>query len=108
MPIDDNTTIFIYSGQDRRGKQINGQVSAENKMLAEQMVRKMGVAADKVAPKRNITFASLNQRTITSDEIVNFSRQLATMLKSGLPLIQSLDVAAESSEKTHVRTFIMS
>jgi len=108
MPIDDNITIFIYSGQDRSGKQVNGQVSAENKILAEQMVRKMGVAADKVAPKRNITFASLNQRTITSDEIVNFSRQLATMLKSGLPLIQSLDVAAESSEKTHVRTFIMS
>ena len=103
MPIDDNTTIFIYSGQDRSGKQVNGQVSAENKMLAEKMVRKMGVAADKVEPKRNITFESLNRRTITSDEIVNFSRQLATMLKSGLPLIQSLDVAAESSEKKHVR-----
>ena len=107
MPIDDNITIFIYSGQDRSGKQVNGQVSAENKILAEQMVRKMGVAADKVAPKRNITFASLNQRTITSDEIVNFSRQLATMLKSGLPLIQSLDVAAESSNKAHIRVFLM-
>lgn len=108
MPSDDNTTIFIYSGQDRSGKQVNGQVTAENKILAQQMIRKLGIAAEKVAPKRNITFASLNQKKITSDEIVNFSRQLATMLKSGLPLIQSLDVAAESSEKKHVRTFVMS
>jgi type IV pilus assembly protein PilC len=108
MLFDDNTTIFIYSGQDRSGKQVNGQIVAENKIFAQKMIRKLGIAAEKVTPKRNITFASLNQKKITSDEIVNFSRQLATMLKSGLPLIQSLDIAAESPEKTHVRTFVKS
>ena len=100
--------VFIYSGQDRSGKQVNGQIAAENKLLAEEMVRKLGIAADKVAPKPKITLASLNQRTINSDEIVNFTRQLATMLKAGLPLIQSLDVAAESADKTHIKTFVMS
>ena len=100
--------VFIYSGQDRNGKQVNGQIAAENKRLAEEMVRKLGIAADKVAPKPKITLASLNQRTINSDEIVNFTRQLATMLKAGLPLIQSLDVAAESADKTHIKTFVMS
>jgi type IV pilus assembly protein PilC len=83
--------VFIYSGQDRSGKQVNGQIAAENKLLAEEMVRKLGIAADKVAPKPKITLASLNQRTINSDEIVSFTRQLATMLKAGLPLIQSLE-----------------
>ena len=100
--------VFIYSGQDRNGKQVNGQIAAENKRLAEEMVRKLGIAADKVAPKPKITLASLNQRTINSDEIVSFTRQLATMLKAGLPLIQSLDVAAESADKTHIKTFVMS
>ena len=100
--------VFIYSGQDRNGKQVNGQIAAENKLLAEEMVRKLGIAADKVAPKPKITLASLNQRTINSDEIVSFTRQLATMLKAGLPLIQSLDVAAESADKTHIKTFVMS
>ena len=108
MEASDNRKVFIYSGQDRSGKQVNGQITAENKLLAEEMVRKIGVAADKVAPKPKITLASLNQRIINSDEIVSFTRQLATMLKAGLPLIQSLDVAAESSDKAHIKAFIMS
>lgn len=108
MEASDNRKVFIYSGQDRSGKQVNGQITAENKLLAEEMVRKIGVAADKIAPKPKITLASLNQRIINSDEIVSFTRQLATMLKAGLPLIQSLDVAAESSDKAHIKAFIMS
>ena len=108
MEASDNRKVFIYSGQDRSGKQVNGQITAENKLLAEEMVRKLGIAADKVAPKPKITLASLNQRIINSDEIVSFTRQLATMLKAGLPLIQSLDVAAESSDKEHIKAFIMS
>ena len=108
MEASDNRKVFIYSGQDRSGKQVNGQITAENKLLAEEMVRKLGIAADKVAPKPKITLASLNQRTINSDEIVSFTRQLATMLKAGLPLIQSLDVAAESSDKAYIKAFIMS
>ena len=108
MEASDNRKVFIYSGQDRSGKQVNGQITAENKLLAEEMVRKLGVAADKIAPKPKITLASLNQRIINSDEIVSFTRQLATMLKAGLPLIQSLDVAAESSDKEHIKAFIMS
>ena len=108
MQVSNNQRVFIYSGQDRSGKQVNGQVAAENELLAKGLVRKLGVAADKVAPKPTLTLESLNRRVINSDEIVSFTRQLATMLKAGLPLIQSLDVAADSTEKKHVRAFIMS
>ena len=108
MQVSNTQRVFIYSGQDRSGKQVNGQVAAENKLLAKGLVRKLGVAADKVAPKPTLTLESLNRRVINSDEIVSFTRQLATMLKAGLPLIQSLDVAADSTEQKHVRAFIMS
>ena len=108
MQVSNTQRVFIYSGQDRSGKQVNGQVAAENELLAKSLVRKLGVAADKVAPKSTLTLESLNRRGINSDEIVSFTRQLATMLKAGLPLIQSLDVAADSTEKKHVRAFIMS
>ena len=108
MEASDNRKVFIYSGQDRSGRQITGQITAENKLLAEEMVRKIGIAADKIAPKPKFTLESLNRRTINSDEIVSFTRQLATMLKAGLPLIQSLDVAAESSDKEYIKAFIMS
>ena len=108
MQVSNNQRVFIYSGQDRSGKQVSGQVAAENKLLAKGLVRKLGVAADKVAPKPTLSLESLNHKVINSDEIVSFTRQLATMLKAGLPLIQSLDVAADSTEKKHVRAFIMS
>ena len=108
MQVSNTQRVFIYSGQDRSGKQVNGQVAAENELLAKGLVRKLGVAADKVAPKPTLTLESLSRRGINSDEIVSFTRQLATMLKAGLPLIQSLDVAADSTEKKHVRAFIMS
>ena len=108
MQVSNTQRVFIYSGQDRSGKQVNGQVAAENELLAKGLVRKLGVAADKVAPKPTLTLESLNRRVINSDEIVSFTRQLATMLKAGLPLIQSLDVAADSTEQKHVRAFIMS
>ena len=108
MQVSNTQRVFIYSGQDRSGKQVNGQVAAENELLAKGLVRKLGVAADKVAPKPTLTLESLNRRVINSDEIVSFTRQLATMLKAGLPLIQSLDVAAESTEQKNVRAFIMS
>ena len=108
MQVSNTQRVFIYSGQDRSGKQVNGQVAAENELLAKGLVRKLGVAADKVAPKPTLTLESLNRRVINSDEIVSFTRQLATMLKAGLPLIQSLDVAAESTAQKNVRAFIMS
>jgi len=108
MQVSNNQRVFIYSGQDRSGKQVSGQVAAENKLLAKGLVRKLGVAADKVAPKPTLSLESLNHKVINSDEIVSFTRQLATMLKAGLSLIQSLDVAAESTEQKHVRAFIMS
>ena len=108
MQVSNNQRVFIYSGQDRSGKQVSGQVSAENKVLAKGLVRKLGVAADKVVPKPTLTLESLNRKVINSDEIVSFTRQLATMLKAGLPLIQSLDVAAETTEQKHVRAFILS
>jgi len=108
MQVSNNQRVFIYSGQDRSGKQVSGQVAAENKLLAKGLVRKLGVAADKVAPKPTLSLESLNHKVINSDEIVSFNRQLATMLKAGLSLIQSLDVAAESTEQKHVRAFIMS
>jgi len=108
MAASDTEKVFIYSGHDRTGEKVNGQVKAANKVLASNMVRELGVAVEKIAPKRSFSLASLNSKPIGTDEIVNFTRQLATMLKSGLPLIQSLDVAAESSNKAHVKAFIMS
>ena len=108
MQSTDKRTTFTYEGQDRDGNPVAGNVLAENKKEAAAEVRKLGVAATRIKTKSNLNFSLTTQRKITQEEVVNLSRQLATMLKAGLPLIQSFDVAAESSNKEHIRTFILS
>ena len=108
MQSTDKRTTFTYEGQDRDGNPVAGNVLADNKKEAAAEVRKLGVAATRIKTKSNLNFSLTTQRKITQEEVVNLSRQLATMLKAGLPLIQSFDVAAESSNKEHIRTFILS
>ena len=73
MKVENNQRVFIYSGQDRSGKQVSGQIAAESKLRALDLVRKLGIAADKVAPKPTFTLESLNRKAINPDEIVSFT-----------------------------------
>ena len=108
MQSTDKTTTFTYEGLDRDGNPVAGNVLAETKKEAATEVRKLGVAATRIKTKSNLNFSLTTQRKITQEEVINLTRQLATMLKAGLPLIQSFDVAAESSNKEHIRAFILS
>lgn len=107
MAAKDTTKTFLYSGLDRNSEKATGQITANNLQQAKDMVRKLGVAADRISPKSSLSWASLNTKPITAENITNFSRQLSTMLKAGLPLIQSLTVAAESTEEAHIKQFIV-
>ena len=97
MQSTDKRTTFTYEGLDRDGNPVVGNVLAETKKEAATEVRKLGVAATHVKTKSNLNFSLTTQRKIAQEEVVNLTRQLATMLKAGLPLIQSFDVAAELS-----------
>jgi type IV pilus assembly protein PilC len=108
MQASDKKITFTYEGLDRNGKSVAGNVLAENKKEAATEVRKLGVAATRIKTKSNLNFSLTTQKKITQEEVVNLSRQLATMLKAGLPLVQSFDVAAESSNKQNIRAFILS
>lgn len=93
---------FSYTGRLRTGAKKTGTVTAENREAAVRQLAAMGVEADRLVAQRagfRITGreAHLNRRVKTADLMV-FTRQLATIVSSGLPLMQGLDILAEQTE----------
>lgn len=86
--------VFQWTGVDKKGHKMKGEMEALNKTLVMASLKKQGITAKRVDKKLNLSFGS----GIKPMDIAIFSRQLATMMKSGVPLIQSFDIVAEGLE----------
>lgn len=82
--------IFNWEGRDRIGKTIRGEIRAESEMVARAQLRRQGVNVTKVSKRR----AGFGQK-ITDKDVALFTRQLATMMKAGVPLLQAFDITAK-------------
>ena len=88
---------FTYSARNRQGEIQNGEIDAASPQDVQAALRRQNLQPIRVAPKKKaagITFGS----GIKTRDIVIFTRQFATMINSGLPLVQSLDILAKQSE----------
>ncbi len=99
-------TVFVWSGNDRNGRKSKGEVLASSAAVARAQLRKQGIAAKSVKKKSKplITFGA---KKIKPADIAIFTRQLATMLKAGVPLVQAFDIVAEGSDSETMRELIM-
>lgn len=75
---------FLWEGRDKRGVKLKGQQVASNTSLVRAELRRQGISPLKIKKKPKPLMGGAGSR-ITPKEIAVFSRQLATMLKSGLP-----------------------
>lgn len=82
--------LFSWEGKDRQGAKQSGQVRATSESAAQSMLRRKGVQVSKL--KRTKLKGG---KKITEKDIALFTRQLATMMKAGVPMIQSFDIAAK-------------
>lgn len=82
--------IFSWEGKDKAGKVVRGELRADTESIVKATLRKQGVLVTKVKKK---SFAS--GKKITEKDITLFTRQLATMMKAGVPLLQSFDIVAK-------------
>lgn len=96
---------FVWTGIDRRGQKVKGEVSAANIAVAKAELRKQGINAKTVKKKPTALFSS--KKRITPLDISIFSRQLATMMKAGVPLVQSFDIVADGLENASMKELVL-
>ena len=92
-PVRDGVTLetFVWEGTDKRGTRMKGEQQAKNASLLRAELRRQGIKPSVVKTKPKPLFGSKG-RTITPKEIAVFMRQIATMIKSGVPIVQALEI----------------
>jgi type IV pilus assembly protein PilC len=89
--------VFIYKGVDKKGQKVEGEVNSTSPALAKAQLIKQGVMAKTVRKKPKPLFGG--SKPIKPMDIALFTRQMATMMKAGVPLVQSFEIVAGGSEK---------
>jgi len=84
--------IFEWEGKDKNGKPVRGEIRAGGEAVVSAQLRRQGILANKIRKRR-----SSGGRSIKQKDIAIFTRQLATMMKAGVPLLQSFDIVARGS-----------
>ncbi len=87
---------FIWKGKDRSGNVTTGEISAKSEILARTDLRRRGIRVISIRKKPKPLFVS--KSTIKPKDIALFSRQLATMLEAGVPVVQAFDIIGKGHE----------
>ncbi|MFC5697966.1 type II secretion system F family protein [Pseudomonas sp. GCM10022186] len=98
------TSTFAWEGTDKKGAKIKGEISGQNPALVKAQLRKQGINPTKVR-KKSPSLLSAGKK-IKPMDIALFTRQMATMMKAGVPLMQSFDIIGEGFEKPAMRTLV--
>lgn len=96
---------FQYEGINKLGQKMAGEINARTLAIAKADLRKQGIVTNKVVKKRKPFFDRKNKKIKPAD-ITVFSRQLATMIESGIPLVQSFDIVAKGQSNQRMRDLI--
>ncbi len=98
--------IFNWEGTDKRGAKIKGEQSAKNVNLVKADLRRQGINPTKVRKKSKPLFGS-GGKAIKAQDIAIFSRQLATMMQAGVPLVQGFDIVAGGQSNPRMRDMLV-
>lgn len=96
---------FKYTGTNRRGQKVSGEVTSKSIELARAQLRKQGIVIEHIKPKAKPLFS--NKKAIKALDIAIFVRQLATMMKAGVPLTQSFEIVADSLENPSMKELVL-
>jgi type IV pilus assembly protein PilC len=84
--------VFIWQGVNRKGKKISGELPAPSLMALKAQLRKQGITPGKVKKKAKPLFGMNGEKAITQGDIAAITRQIATMLGAGVPLVQTIEM----------------
>lgn len=98
------TSVYIWQGVDRKGNKARGETHASNPAIVKVQLRKQGIVAQKVKRKPKPLFQT--KKKIKPADIAVFTRQMATMLKAGVPLVQSFDIVADGVDNPSMKELV--
>lgn len=99
-------STFLWEGSDKRGTKLKGQLQAANAAAAKNELRRQGIVPKRVQ-KQLTLFGGRGGKKITPGDIAVFSRQLATMLDSGVPLVQAFEIIGRGHEKPAMQDLLL-
>jgi type IV pilus assembly protein PilC len=103
-----NTNVlsqYQWEGVNRAGEKVYGVLEARSIALAKSELRKQGIITKKIFKKRKPLFNKKN-RKIKALDITMFSRQMATMIEAGIPLIQAFDIVSKGQTNERMKKLI--
>lgn len=99
-------TPFVWEGTDRNGKKIKGKSLASDEAQVRNDLRRQGVVPTRIKKQSKGLFSGGGK--ITTGDIAIFSRQLATMLAAGIPLVQAFEIVGNGHENAAMQKLILS
>ena len=99
-------SVFAWEGTDKKGNRVKGESRGTNPNLIKAELRRQGVLPIKVKKKSGLGSAAKG-KAITPKDIAIFARQLATMMTSGVPLVQAFDIIGKGHENPKMQDLVM-
>ena len=96
---------FKWEGRDRNGKRMSGQTQAANENLVKIQLRKQGINPLRV--RKQSSLFGPRKKPIETQDIAVFSRQMATMMTAGVPLVQALEIVGKGHENPSMGEMIL-
>ncbi len=97
-------STFSWEGTDKKGAKIKGESSGQSPALVKAQLRKQGINPTKVRKKSASLFSA--GKKIKPMDIALFARQMATMMKAGVPLLQSFEIIGEGLDNPNMRKLV--
>jgi type IV pilus assembly protein PilC len=98
-------TTFHWEGMDKRGKKVKGQLQAAGVAVVNSQLRRQGITVTKVKKQGASLFSTAKR--ISDKDVTLFTRQLATMMKAGVPLLQSFEIVARGHSNPSMQRLLL-
>lgn len=100
------TNTYVYKGVDKKGTQVQGEINSSSPALAKAQLLKQGISSKSISKKSKPLFGG-GGKAIKPMDIAVFARQMATMMKAGVPLVQAFDIVADGLENPNLRKLVL-
>ena len=101
----DSLEVFVWEGKDKRGTKMKGEQQSKSAALLRAELRRQGIMPTVVKTKPKALFGG-SGKPITASDIAIFSRQIATMMKSGVPIVGALEIIAGGQKNPNMKKMV--